>query len=89
MMVLVPLPFCDKISVKEAARIAGVSGQTIRRWCEKYGIGKRPSTGFWDRLAYEVSLPGLRMVIAQDWEALEAFRSGDRRSDLVARHFEC
>lgn len=89
MTALVPLPFCDKVDVRAASQLAGVSGQTVRRWCDRYGIGAKPSGDGWDRWAYEVSLPGLRMVMTQDWTALEAFRAGDRSSELVARHFEC
>ncbi|MGB3502267.1 MAG: hypothetical protein WBA44_11625 [Mesorhizobium sp.] len=85
---LVPLPYCDTITVKTASELAGVSGETIRTWCRKFGIGRKPCGDGWERWAFQVSLPGLRMVIAQDWQALEAFRAGDRASDIVSRHFE-
>lgn len=83
----VPVIFADLISVAEAAEYAGVSGETIRRWCDRYGIGRRPAGNGYREWAYQVSLPGLRMVVTGDFTALEAFRSGDRTSAIVAHHF--
>lgn len=82
----VPLPLSERISVRDASAFAGVSGQTIRNWCDDLGIGKRPSGVGWISWQYAVSLPALRMVLEKDWEALEAFRLGDRSPEIVGRY---
>lgn len=80
---LVPMPFGDLCSVSDAVRIASVSDQTVYRWCRDFGIGRiSPYVHRW-----QVSVPGLRMVRAGDWDALEAFRAGDRTSATVADYF--
>lgn len=88
MPALVPLPYSDIVSVTEAASYAGVSGETIRRWCQRFGIGRQFRGNGWREWRWQVSRPALRMVVTRDWEALEAFRCGDRTSPLVSRHFE-
>lgn len=83
----VPLRPSDGIlTVRAASDLAKVSGQTIRNWCDDLGIGKRPRGVGWEAWQYAVSLPGLRMVLAKDWEALEAFRLGDRTAEIVGRY---
>ena len=81
-----PVPIADgeTVNIKSAARIANVSPDTVGRWCRVFGIGRQPSPGS----IWRVSLPALRMVVACDDTALEAFRAGDRRSELVARYLE-
>ncbi len=65
----------DVLSVKAAAEQAGVAETTVTRWASRYGIGRQlaPHT------AWRISEPALRMVLAMDREALDAFR---------ARHFD-
>lgn len=82
----VPLPLRERISVRDASDLAGVSGQTIRNWCRDRGIGKKPGGAEWQSWDFAVSLPGLRMVMAKDWEALEAFRFGDRSAEIVGQY---
>lgn len=83
----VPLRPSDGIlTVRAASELAKVSGQTIRNWCDDLGIGKRPSGAGWISWQYAVSLPGLRMVLAKDWEALEAFRLGERSAEVVGQY---
>ncbi|SFV32272.1 hypothetical protein SAMN05216456_1593 [Devosia crocina] len=82
------LPACvlmapdDIIGLKQAAHLAGKDPKTIRDWCRKHGIGSRPGGGG----PYRVSLPGLQMVIAEDWRALELLREGRRSAPEVMRH---
>lgn len=80
----VPMPYGDIIDVSAAAKVAGVSDETIRRWCRRFKIGRRFRTSIWADEKWQVSLPAVRMVAVRNWDALEAFRAGDRRSDLVA-----
>jgi hypothetical protein len=75
----VPLDAGDTISLKEAAYHAGVSDDTVRRWSNRYGIGRQLSPG----TPWRVSLPALQMLLACDEPALEAFRAGDRSGALV------
>ena len=82
------LPACvlmapdDVIGLKEAAFRSGKDPKTIRDWCRLFGIGSRPGGAG----PYRVSLPGLQMVVAEDWPALELLRSGNRTAPEVARH---
>jgi len=66
-------------ALKQAAAIASVSPETVRRWAIKYGIGKQIDPG----ATWRISIPGLLMVIACDSEALDAFSSGALDSPLV------
>jgi len=72
------LPKGDIISVAEASRMAGKSGETIRRWCAKYGIGRKYRTHAWSEWQWQVSRPGIRIVMARDWDALELLMRDER-----------
>ena len=74
----------ETLDVKSAADHAGRNDKTIRRWCSEFGIGRRPLSGG----QYEVSLPGLEMVMHGDAEALELLRAGDRSAPAVRRYFD-
>jgi hypothetical protein len=80
----VPLEDGDTTNIKTAAALANASPDSVARWCRRYGIGHQlePKT------PWRVSLPALRMVIACDTKALEAFRAGDRNSDLVRPYLD-
>ncbi|MCV3239673.1 helix-turn-helix domain-containing protein [Mesorhizobium sp. ZC-5] len=78
------MPFGDIISVQDATAYAGVSDETVYRWSRRYGIGRQYRANAWSGNRWQVSLPALRMVVAEDWDALEAFRDGDRSSEIVA-----
>lgn len=69
----------DDMSLREAAAASGVSTSTIARWIVTNGIGVQPTR----KSSWRVSGTALRMMLAADKEALEAFRAGDLDSDLV------
>jgi hypothetical protein len=69
----VPLNVGQVTTIKGAASEAHVSCDSVRRWCASYGIGRQLAEGG----TWRVSVPALRMVVACDPEALEAFRRGD------------
>ena len=76
-----PIDRRDAISTSVAARIAGRSETTIKRWAEVHGIGRRV-VGRW-----EVSRVGLAMLLANDREALTDFVAGDRSGSRVVAYF--
>lgn len=79
----VPMKAAEIISVKEAARRACLTPETIRGWCKKFEIGRRPGgTGDW-----QVSAPALEMLLNGDFEALESFRQGNRNDPNVEAYF--
>lgn len=75
----VPLTGADVVGIKQAARLANTSGDTIRRWCVRYGIGRQVDRGS----AWRISAPALRMVINADFVALDALRMQGIDSPLV------
>lgn len=79
----VPLYWSDIVTVKQAAHLCAVSGDTIIRWCRRYGIGRQLSKND----PWRISRPAALMVLACDLEALEALRGGDRSSAVVAGYF--
>jgi hypothetical protein len=83
------MPVGEIISVSEAMKIAGVSDETIRRWCSKYGIGRKYRAHTWSDNVWQVSRPGLLIVMAKDWDALEALMSGDRSAAVLQPYLEC
>jgi hypothetical protein len=83
------MPVGEIISVSEAVKIAGVSDETIRRWCSKYGIGRKYRAHTWSDNVWQVSRPGLLIVMAKDWDALEALMSGDRSAAALHPYLEC
>jgi hypothetical protein len=44
---LVPFADEERISIPNAARIAGKSERTLRNWCVEHGIGRRVAGGNW------------------------------------------
>lgn len=81
---VISMPVGDIITVSEAVKIAGVSDETIRRWCAKYGIGRKYRAYTWSDNTWQVSRPGLLIVMAKDWDALEALLSGERSATSLA-----
>ena len=59
------------ITLKQAAGIAGVSPDTIARWCKRYGIGKQ----LHPNAPWRVDPVGLSAVAAGDASMLEAYRA--------------
>jgi helix-turn-helix protein len=80
---LVPYAKEERISVKEAATIAGKSERTLRNWCVERGIGRRVG-GIW-----AVSKVALVMWLDGDLAALAAYRDRGARasSETVARYY--
>ncbi|MET4293732.1 hypothetical protein [Bradyrhizobium sp. LB5.2] len=79
---LIPFDRREAISVKEAAGLAATSGNTIRNWCIRHGIGRRVGGGVW-----RVSKVALKMLLDGDMPALAAYVYGDRSSELVLLYF--
>lgn len=72
------------IGLKEAAALAGVSPDTVVRWCRLHGIGRQLGK----HTPWRVSPAALLMVKAADRRALEAYNAGDRSSELVKPYIE-
>jgi hypothetical protein len=79
-----PFAVEERVSIGEAATIAGKSERTLRNWCADHGIGRRVGGGTW-----AVSRVALAMWLDGDLEALAAYRDqGARRSsEPVARYY--
>lgn len=67
-----PFPPSLAIGVGQAAKVANVSGETIRRWCVSFGIGAKPG----GRGRWRVSAPALLALLADDKPALAAINAG-------------
>jgi hypothetical protein len=80
--ILVPFDAREAISVRIAARLAGVSERTVHNWCVAHSIGRRIAGGPW-----RISRPALWMLLDGDQEALRAYLAGDRASERVAWYF--
>jgi hypothetical protein len=72
-------------AVHIAAAATGIPARTIRRWCEKYGIGSRRSLA---RGPWEVSWVALAMWLDKDHLALQALLAGQRQGAPVASYYE-
>ena len=83
----VPMPFSEVVSIQDAAEIARVSGETVRRWAGRYRIG-RQHRGEWQ---WQISLPGTPdgdEPQGRDHHALETFRAGNRAAPEVAEYLD-
>jgi len=58
------------LTLKQAAGIAGVSPDTVARWCKRYGIGKQLHT----KAPWRVDPEGLAIVAAGDSSRLRHFQ---------------
>jgi hypothetical protein len=79
--ILHPYDPAEAISITVAAERAGKCARTIRNWCADHQIGRRIA-GQW-----AVSAVALDMLLASDWEALQAYLAGERTADRVASYF--
>ena len=70
------------ISVLQAATYAGVSDDTVRRWCAEHGLGQQPG----GRGRWRVSAPALSAFMADDKLALAAIRAG-RFDDPIVKPY--
>ncbi len=57
------------LTLQQAAGIAGVSPDTVARWCRRYGIGKQ----LHPKAPWRVDAEGLAAVAAGDAAALRTF----------------
>ena len=80
--ILEPFDPREAILVAEAALMAGISGSTVRLWCDKFGIG-RPVGG-----RFKISRVALRMLLDGDRIALAAYHSGDCEDPRVLSYFQ-
>ncbi len=80
--VLVPFDLRECLTIEQASKLAGRSTETLRKWCERYVIGRRIG-GRW-----AVSFPALLMHLENDRRALALYHSGQRQSPLVSAYFE-
>lgn len=58
------------LTLQQAAGIAGVSPDTVARWCRRYGIGKQLHR----KAPWRVDPSGLAIVAAGDAEALRQYQ---------------
>lgn len=58
------------LTLQQAAGIAGVSPDTVARWCRRYGIGKQ----LHPKAPWRVDAEGLRIVMTGDAEALKQYQ---------------
>ncbi|MEO5807898.1 hypothetical protein [Devosia sp.] len=66
----------------QAAFAANVTRDTISNWCIRYAIGRQMEAGS----PWRVALAAALMVSAANRPALDAFKSGDRTSELVMEY---
>jgi hypothetical protein len=62
------------LTLKQAAGIAGVSPDTMARWCKRYGIGRQ----LHPKAPWRVDPAGLEIVVTGDAEALSTYNAGRR-----------
>lgn len=80
--VLVPYHGLEAMSIQEAHHVTGLSECQLRRWCAKYGLGRRVGARAW-----KVSRVALAMYLADDEAALAAYHAGLRKDEIVARYY--
>ncbi|MDH7797515.1 MULTISPECIES: helix-turn-helix domain-containing protein [unclassified Beijerinckia] len=81
-IILKPYSKAEAARIAEAAELAGVSIETIRRWTVIYGLGRKVG-GTWF-----ISKVALFMFLEDDETALAAYHQGDRTSPVVATYFQ-
>jgi hypothetical protein len=67
------------LTLQQAAGIAGVSPDTVARWCKRYGIGKQ----LHPKAPWRVDAEGLAAVAAGDAQALAMYH-GNAALTMVA-----
>lgn len=71
--ILRPFDGREAITTKEAAALAGVSSRQVRRWSERFGIGRKVAGG-----DMRISRVALQMLLEGDRDALARYLDGDR-----------
>ncbi len=79
--VLIPFDKREAITVRVAARLAGVSERTVQSWCSQHNIGRHVAGGPW-----KVSRCALLMLLDDDTAALREYQAG-QRAGRVAEYF--
>jgi hypothetical protein len=79
--ILRPYYVAEAIGIAEAAQQASKSTRTMREWCLRHQIG-RMIGGRW-----AISQVALDMLLEGDMGSLEAYLSGDRRSERVRSYY--
>lgn len=64
----------EPLTLKQAAGIAGVSPDTVARWCKRHGIGKH----LHPKAPWRVDPIGLAIVAAGDGQALKKYQASNR-----------
>lgn len=80
-IVLIPYDRRECLTVEQASAIAGRTTETVRRWCDRFAIGRR-ICGRW-----AVSHPALLMLLENNRQALAAYHLGHRQNPVVAAYF--
>lgn len=80
--ILVPFDARESIPISLGAKLSGKSGNTIRGWAERYGIGRKIGGG------WHISRVALQMFLDGDIDALAAYHTGDRTDPAVRSYFE-
>jgi len=60
------------LTLQQAAGLAGVSPDTVARWCKRYGIGRQ----LHPKAPWRVDPEGLAIVAAGDADALGDYQQG-------------
>jgi hypothetical protein len=80
--VLIPYDKREGMTLDQAAKVAGKSRATLRRWCIDHNIGRRVGGGEWI-----VSRVALAMHLDGNEGALGTYLLGDRESERVLAYF--
>lgn len=65
------------LTLKQAAGIAGVSPDTVARWCKRHGIGKH----LHPKAPWRVDPTGLQIVISGDPDALAEYQGFNKNQE--------
>ena len=63
------------LTLQQAAGLAGVSPDTVARWCKRYGIGRQLHR----KAPWRVDPEGLAIVAAGDADALAKYQPAEGR----------
>jgi hypothetical protein len=83
--VLIPFNKAEAITVAHAGTIADRGHETIRRWAQLHGIGRRVPSGSGP---WRISRVALSMLMDGDHEALANYLAGDRTSPEITAYYQ-
>lgn len=81
-LVLVPFVRTEAMTIQNAAGVAGVTPETVRRWAIEHDLG-RIVGGRW-----MISRAAFRMYLDGDRSALSAYHAGRREDPAVRAYLE-